>query len=180
MKATYLVFPLFFLFNSCKEKATLSTSSDAKPEVKQEGDAIQLEIEASSEEAGVKSNPEQDSEPSDDEKSATTGKIGLKVLPKEERDPNGLVRIRLRNNHSEAIQSAKVWVIWLDSDDKIVGQKSSWLPTKESELLKSGEERDFMVLVPVTSKPAIAKITFSKLVLEGVGSISAETVLESF
>ncbi|MGJ8677923.1 MAG: hypothetical protein ACSHX0_10430 [Akkermansiaceae bacterium] len=180
MKPIHFIIPLLLLFNSCKETSELSTEPNIKPEMEQHADAAEVKIEETEELTETQNKPQEatdDTTSPDKKKRISTGKIGLKILPKEQRDPDGLLRIRLRNDHSEALQSAKIWVIWFDSENKIIGQKSSWLPTKEDQVLKPEEERDFMVLVPVTSKPNHPKITFSKIVLEHIGTVSPERII---
>ena len=90
----------------------------------------------------------------------------------------GLVTISLANHFEQTVQSARIWVMLLDDDGKIVGQKAQWLTGKgdKGKSFKEGElklqpsaqddaPKTFSISVDTQRKATKAKITFSRIVL---------------
>ena len=88
------------------------------------------------------------------------------------------VDLSLENQFTQPVQSARIWVVLLDDQDKIVGQKAQWLTgkTKEGKPLKdgelqlqpkseSGQPQKFSLTVDTQRPASKTQIAFSRIVL---------------
>ena len=95
-------------------------------------------------------------------------------------DGNAVISLTMKNSFAQPVKAARAWLILLDGDGKIVGQKAQWLSggekskksrnkkkAKKDEVnLAVDEEQNFKMKVKTTRKAEVTKITFSRIVLE--------------
>jgi hypothetical protein len=114
---------------------------------------------------------------------ATTAiaELSVTVSPVEAVGQKAVVPLAMRNNFSEKIESARAVCFILDDQGKMVGQSSRWVIGGQAEpalnrdaaALAPGATNTFNFVVtatkPLTTTNLTAKVTFSRVVLEGGG-----------
>lgn len=84
-----------------------------------------------------------------------------------------VVPLAMKNNFSEKIESARAAVFLLDDSGKMMGQGTRWVigGSENSPGLASGTTNTFYFVIPssqpFTTTNLAAKVTFSRVVLEG-------------
>lgn len=84
-----------------------------------------------------------------------------------------VVRLKMKNNFFEKVESAHAVVFLIDSEGKMQGQSTRWVigGTKDRPALEPKDETQFNFVIPttrpVTTTNLTAKVNFTRLVLKG-------------
>ncbi len=99
--------------------------------------------------------------------------LSVSVLPVKVAGQKAVVPLALKNNFTEKIESARAVCFLADEQGKVVGHAAQWVigGTKDRPTLAPGATNSFNFVVaaakPFTATNLTAKVTFSRLVLEG-------------
>lgn len=108
---------------------------------------------------------------------ATSAQLAVTVSPVKFTGQKAIVLMALTNNLAESVESARAICFLLDDQGKMVGQSTKWVigGTKDRPKLapKSGTKFNFVITSqqPFTTTNLLAKISFSRLNLEGRNSV---------
>lgn len=99
----------------------------------------------------------------------------VSLKPSSDRTANkSLITLTARNSFSQPIKSARAWVFALDESGAVVGQKSTWIISKEERdrgdgaclpILNSGETAEIKMAVDTKREATSTRVTFTKIIL---------------
>lgn len=104
---------------------------------------------------------------------ASQAQLSVAVSPVKVTGQKAVVPLALKNNLNEKIESARAAVFLLDEQGKMVGQSTKWVigGSEDKPGLATGATNAFHFVVttgkPLITTNLIAKVTFSRLVLQG-------------
>jgi len=104
---------------------------------------------------------------------ASQAQLSVTVLPAKITSQKAVVPLAFKNNLNEKIESARAAVFLLDEQGKMVGQSTKWVigGSEDKTGLATGATNAFHFVVttdkPLTTTNLTAKVTFSRLVLQG-------------
>ncbi len=99
--------------------------------------------------------------------------LAVTISPVKTTGSKAIVPLTMKNGFAERIQSARAVCFLLDDQGKIIGQASRWIigRTRDQAGLAAGTTDAFNFVVaaarPLTSTNLTAKLSFSRVVLEG-------------
>jgi hypothetical protein len=117
---------------------------------------------------------------------ASQAQLSVAVSPVKIAGQKAVVPLALKNNLSEKIESARAAVFLLDEQGKMVGQSTKWVigGSVDKPGLAAGATNSFLFVVtadkPFTTTNLTAKVTFSRIVLEGgkVGDVTRDVMVQ--
>lgn len=97
-----------------------------------------------------------------------------------------IVPLAMKNNFAEKVESARAVVFLLDEQGKMVGQSTKWVigGSEDKPGLKAGATNAFHFVItadkPLTTTNLTAKVSFSRIVLEGgkTADVTKDVVLK--
>jgi hypothetical protein len=111
---------------------------------------------------------------------AASAQLAVTVGPAKITASKAVVKLDMKNNFAEKVESAKAVCFLTDEQGKVVGQSSKWVigGAKDRPALEPGKETEFNFVIPIAesnsckseqfvSTNLTAKVTFSRVVLEG-------------
>ena len=104
---------------------------------------------------------------------AAQAQLAVSVLPPKIADQKAVVELKMKNDFTGKIESARAICFLLDEQGKMVGQSSKWVigGTKNRPALEPKNETSFNFVItssqPFTTTNLTAKVSFSQVVLEG-------------
>jgi hypothetical protein len=102
-----------------------------------------------------------------------SAELFIAVAPVKVTGQKAIVPLAMQNGFSEKIESARAVVFLLDEKGKMVGQTTKWVigGSRDKPGLESGATNAFHFVItndkPFTSTNLTAKVTFSRIVMEG-------------
>jgi hypothetical protein len=80
---------------------------------------------------------------------------------------HSIVKLTMKNNGTNSVQSARAAVFLMDADGKVVGQKAEWVigGTKDKPALAADASTVFNLLVPTDKPVKSSKLIFTRIVL---------------
>jgi hypothetical protein len=103
--------------------------------------------------------------------SSTVNGLAVEVLPPKIVVQKAVVQLKMRNNLSEAVQSARAVCFLLDEQGKMVGQSTKWVVGQNHTVLEPKGEATFNFVItgpqPFTTTNLTAKVSFCRVVLDG-------------
>jgi len=101
-----------------------------------------------------------------------SAQLELEVSTADASDSRARVEIKAKNSGDKGVRNARLVVMMMNDEGKVVGTHSQWLhnpndpkaATAETVAIKAGEERDFNVVVKTKSKATQSKIICSRMV----------------
>jgi hypothetical protein len=99
--------------------------------------------------------------------------LAVTVSPPKLAGQKAVVQLKLKNNLTNAVQSARAVCFLLDDQGKMVGQSTKWVigGTKDRPALEPKAETTFNFVItspqPFATTNLTAKVSFSRVVLEG-------------
>lgn len=103
----------------------------------------------------------------------TIAQLAVTVLPPKITDQKAVVELKIKNDLTVKVESARAICFLLDERGKMVGQSSKWIigGTKSRPALEPKRETSFNFVItssqPFTTTNLTAKVSFSRVVLEG-------------
>ena len=102
---------------------------------------------------------------------AASAQLAVTVLPVKITGQKAVVPLVLKNNFTNAIQSARAVCFLLDDQGKMIGQSTKWVIGQNKTGLAPKGETTFNFVItspqPFTTTNLTAKISFSRVVLDG-------------
>jgi hypothetical protein len=100
-----------------------------------------------------------------------TAQLAVTVAPPKIAGQKAIVQLKMKNDFSDAVQSARAVCFLLDDQGKMVGQSTKWvIGQKKTSLGPKGETTFNFVITspqPFTTTNLTAKVSFSRVVLDG-------------
>ena len=101
-----------------------------------------------------------------------SAQLAVTVMPIKVVGQKAVIELKMRNDFSEKIESARAMCFLLDEQGKMVGQKNGWVVggTKDGSALEPKKEATFNFVIPVsdaTQTNVATKISFTRIVLVG-------------
>jgi len=102
-----------------------------------------------------------------------TAQLAVTVTPPKVVGQKAIVQLKLKNQLAAKVESARAVCFLADEQGKVVGHATQWVigGTKDRPALETGKETAFNFVVSfdkfITTTNLTAKVTFSRLVLEG-------------
>lgn len=95
--------------------------------------------------------------------------LTAKVESSQQVGKKAVIKLNLKNNFSEKIESARAQVFLLDEQGKVLSQKAQWVigGTKDRPALEPGKESVFNFVVETDKPFTKTRVGFSRIVLEG-------------
>jgi len=99
--------------------------------------------------------------------------LAVTVSPPKITGQKAVVKLAMKNNLADKVESARAVVFLLDDQGKMVGQFTRWVigGTKDHPALEPKKETTFNFVItspqPFTTTNLTAKVSFSRVVLEG-------------
>src|SRR4051812_3194476 len=96
-------------------------------------------------------------------------KLSVKIEQPRTVGDKSLIKLTLKNNFAEKIESARAVIFLITDEGKMVGQVTRWVigGTKDKPALAPGKETTFNFVVPVDKPFTKTKLSFSRIILEG-------------
>jgi hypothetical protein len=102
---------------------------------------------------------------------AASAQLAVTVLPVKITGQKAVVPLVLKNNFTNAIQSARAVCFLLDDQGKMIGQSTKWVIGQNKTGLAPKGETTFNFVItdpqPFTTTNLTAKVSFSRVVLDG-------------
>jgi hypothetical protein len=102
---------------------------------------------------------------------AASAQLAVTVLPVKITGQKAVVSLSLKNNFTNTVQSARAVCFLLDDQGKMIGQSTRWVIGQNKISLEPKAETTFNFVItspqPITSTNLTAKVSFSRVVLEG-------------
>ena len=100
-----------------------------------------------------------------------TAQLAVTVMPPKVVGQKAVVQLKMKNDLSDAVKSARAVCFLLDDQGKMVGQSTKWVIGQNHASLEPKAETTFNFVVtssqPFTTTNLTAKISFSRVVLDG-------------
>ena len=99
--------------------------------------------------------------------------VEVEISLKDASSNRSLVELKATNSSDKNVRNARVVVMMMDDEGKVVGTQSQWLQdpnqvgtdsSKHPAVLNSGEERSFNVVVETNAKATQSKVICSRMV----------------
>ena len=109
--------------------------------------------------------------------------LAVTVSPVKGTGSKAVIRLAMKNNFAEEVESARAVVFLLDDQGKVIGQSTKWVigGTKERPPLEPAKEATYNFVIaasqPFTTTNLTAKVTFSRVVLAGGKLADASTAV---
>ncbi len=101
----------------------------------------------------------------------TQAQLAVTVTPPKLAGQKAVVQLKLKNNFTNAVQSARAVCFLLDDQGKMVGQSTKWVIGQNKTSLEPKCETTFNFVItspqPFTTTNLTAKVSFSRVVLDG-------------
>ena len=93
----------------------------------------------------------------------------VNVDPPAQVGKKAIVKLKMKNTFKEKVESARAQVFLLDENHKVVGQAARWVigGTKDKPALVPDAETTFNFVIETDKPYATAKVSFSRVVLQG-------------
>jgi len=110
--------------------------------------------------------------------------LAITVTPPKVTDQKAVVELKMKNGFAEKVESARAICFLLDERGKMVGQSSKWVigGTKNRPALETKSETSFNFVItgsqPFTTTNLTAKVSFSRVVLEGEKLADPKTAVQ--
>ena len=102
---------------------------------------------------------------------AASAQLAVTMLPVKITGQKAVVPLALKNNFTNAIQSARAVCFLLDDQGKMIGQSTKWVIGQNKTGLAPKGETTFNFVItspqPFTTTNLTAKVSFSRVVLDG-------------
>ena len=91
-----------------------------------------------------------------------------------------IVKLTMKNNFTNAVESARAVVFLIDAKGKVVGQRTEWVigGTKEKPGLATKATAVFNMVIAADRPVERAQVTFTRIILEGGGLVERGVVVE--
>jgi hypothetical protein len=105
--------------------------------------------------------------------SATHAQLAVTVSPPKITSQKAIVELKMKNGLAGKVESARAICFLLDEQGKMIGQSTKWVigGTKDRPALEAKNETTFNFVItsnqPFTTTNLTAKVSFSRVVLEG-------------
>jgi hypothetical protein len=100
-----------------------------------------------------------------------TAQLAVTVTPPKVVGQKAVVQLKMKNDLGDAVKSARAVCFLLDGQGKMVGQSTKWVVGQNHTSLEPKAETTFNFVVtspqPFTTTNLTAKVSFSRVVLEG-------------
>ena len=100
-----------------------------------------------------------------------TAQLAVTESPVKITGQKAVVQLKLKNNFTNAVQSARAVCFLLDDQGKMVGQSTKWVIGQNKTGLEPKGETTFNFVItspqPFTTTNLTAKVSFSRVVLDG-------------
>jgi hypothetical protein len=100
-----------------------------------------------------------------------TAQLAVTVTPPKVVGQKAMVQLKMKNDLSEAVKSARAVCFLLDDQGKMIGQSTKWVVGQNHTGLEPKAEATFNFVItspqPWTTTNLTAKISFSRVVLDG-------------
>lgn len=112
-----------------------------------------------------------------------SAQLAVTVSPVKVTGQKAIVPLTMKNNFADKIESARAVVFLLDDQGKMLGQVTRWVigGTKERPPLEPTKEAAYNFVIaaskPFTTTNLMAKVSFSRVVLEGGRLADANTAV---
>jgi hypothetical protein len=113
-----------------------------------------------------------------------TAQLAVTVQPPKIADQKAIVELKIKNDFGGSIESARAICFLLNEQGKMVGESSKWVigGTKNRPALKPNDETSFNFVItssqPFASTNLTAKVSFSRVVLEGEKLADPKTAVQ--
>jgi hypothetical protein len=103
----------------------------------------------------------------------TQAQLAVTVSPAKITSQKAIVELKMKNSFGEKVESARAICFLLDEQGKMIGQSTKWVigGTKDRPALEPKKETRFNFVItsnqPFTTTNLTAKVSFSRVVLEG-------------
>ena len=100
-----------------------------------------------------------------------TAQLAVSISPPKVVGQKAVVQLTMKNDLSDAVESARAVCFLLDGQGKLVGQSTKWVIGQHHASLEPKGETTFNFVVtssqPFTTTNLTAKVTFSQIILSG-------------
>jgi hypothetical protein len=98
-----------------------------------------------------------------------SAQLAATVSPAKVTGQKGIVRLAMKSDFAEKVDSARATMFLLDGEGKVVAQSTKWVigGEKDRPALLPGKEATYNFVFTVDKPFASAKLTFNRVVLEG-------------
>jgi len=100
-----------------------------------------------------------------------SAQLVVTVLPVKTTGQKAVVQLKLKNNFTNAVQSARAACFLLDDQGNMIGQSSEWVIGQNKTSLEPKGETTFNFVItssqPFSTTNLTAKVSFSRVVLDG-------------
>ena len=95
--------------------------------------------------------------------------LTVKVDEPKQVGQKAVIKLTIKNTFKESVESARAQVFLLDDEGRITGQAARWVigGTKDKPPLSPDKETTFNFVVDTTKPFTTAKVSFSRVVLQG-------------
>jgi len=97
--------------------------------------------------------------------------LEVKILPPKIGGQKAIVQLKMKNNLSDAVESARAVCFLLDKQGKMIGHATKWVIGQNKHALEPNGETTFNFVVmspqPFTTTNLTARVSFSRVVLSG-------------
>jgi hypothetical protein len=102
---------------------------------------------------------------------SATAQLAVTVMPPKITAQKAIVQLKMKNNLTNKVESARAVCFLLDDQGKMVGQSTKWVIGQNHASLEPKAETTFNFVVtspqPFTTTNLTAKVSFSRVVLDG-------------
>jgi len=97
------------------------------------------------------------------------GELSVTVAEPKSTGTRAIVKLTMKNNYTNAVESARAVVFLIDAQGKVVGQRTEWVigGTREKPGLAAGVTAEFNLVVPADKPFEKANVKFTRIILEG-------------
>ena len=97
------------------------------------------------------------------------GELSVTVADPQSTGTKAIVKLTMKNNYTNAVESARAVVFLIDAQGKVVGQRTEWVigGTREKPGLAAGVTAEFNLVVPADKPFEKANVKFTRIILEG-------------
>jgi hypothetical protein len=107
---------------------------------------------------------------------AAQAQLAVTVSPPKVAGQKAIVQLKMKNNLTNTVESARAVCFLLDEQGKMVGQATKWVIGQNKTILESKGETAFNFVIanpsPFATTNLTAKVSFTRLVLEGGESVN--------
>jgi len=98
-----------------------------------------------------------------------SAKITVTVHAPQTIGKKSIIKLTLKNDFSERVESARAQIFLIDGSGKVVGQKTAWVigGTKDRPPLEPSKETIYNFVIEADKSFTKTKVSFSRIILEG-------------